>query len=153
MLPGLLQSNLASSRVPRRWKIKITQALLTLLICKTPPLSLPPKDSPVVPEPQASSSAQPNINLSSTHWRSLVAVPWEWVWGWQKTHGCLNGNSLHLHKQTLSRNIWKEDLLLILNRVSDFLRKIMFNSKYTLGHFSSRQVVLRSTETLSSANN
>lgn len=29
----------------------------------------------------------------------------------------------------------------------------MFNSKYTLGRFSSKQVVLRSTETLSSANN
>lgn len=41
---------------------------------------------------------------------------------------------------------WKKGSLLIFNGLAGFLRKIIFNSKYTLGHFSFREVVLESTD-------
>lgn len=41
-------------------------------------------------------------------------MPCEGVRG--KAHGCLNGYSVHFAQTLLSRNIEKEDLLLIFNR-------------------------------------
>lgn len=151
MLPSFLQSNLAASRVPKRWKIKITQALSTTNLQSSPfaPLytqrtavwDLSPKlQDPLSRMLICHTLKQPSVCVLREVGRGKGTRMSEWL-------------QAALAQTTLSRNIWKEDLVLIFNSVADFLRKIMFNSKYTRGHFSSRQVVLRSTKTLSSANN
>lgn len=59
-------------------------------------------------------------------------------------------NDLHAYEQTVKRSM-KIGPLLIFNGLADFLRRILFNSKYAVGHFSFRQGVLESTD-LSLAN-
>lgn len=54
-------------------------------------------------------------------------------------------NDLHAYEQTVERSM-RIGPLLICNGLADFLRRILFNSKYALGHFSFRRGVLESTD-------